>query len=90
MRALTETAVKCFQSGCMISVCKIHYECICSGLSSLPTAKNILQLVPSGNERWGGGGGGGWKGLILRRILYVNNTNEGRAPRNIRRLKKSV
>lgn len=92
MRALTETAVECYQSGCIISVSKIYYECTCCGLSSLPTAKNILQLVPSGKERWGeeGGGGEGRKGLILRRILYVTNTNEGEAPRNIRRVKKSL
>ena len=87
MRALTETAVECYQSGCIISVSKIYYECTCCGLSSLPTAKNILQLVPSGEE---GGGGEGRKGLILRRILYVTNTNEGGAPRNIRRVKKSL
>ena len=65
MRALTETAVECYQSGCMISVCKIHYECISSGLSSLPTAKTFCNSSPavrSGGrevERGGGGGGGG-------------------------------
>ena len=72
----------------MISVCKVHYECISSGLSSLPTAKTFCNSSPavrSGGREVEGGGG-----LILRRILYVTNTNEGREPRNIRKVKKSV
>ena len=74
----------------MISVCKVHYECISSGLSSLPTAKTFCNSSPavrSGGREVEGGGGGG---LILRRKLYLTNTNEGREPRNIRRVKKSV
>ena len=47
----------------MISVCKVHYECISSGLSSLPTAKTFCNSSPAvrsgGREVEGGGGGGG-------------------------------
>ena len=49
-------------SGCMISVCKIHYECISSGLSSLPTAKTFCNSSPAvrsgGREVEGGAEGG--------------------------------
>lgn len=62
----------------MISVCKIHYECISSGLSSLPTAKTFCNSSPavrSGGREVEGGGGGGWfvMGHEIKFVLFLIN-----------------